>query len=165
MKKIATLSIFAALSLTVWYLESLIPLPIPLPGVKPGLANIFTLLGIVYFGKRDTALILAVRLTLSALILGNFLSLLYSAGGAVLAFVIACVLRRFYPEKVSLIGISVACATMHNIGQVTVACIIMGSFAYYSYLPLLILCGMVTGTAVGVVSGIVFKRVNIEKLL
>lgn len=165
MKRIATLSVFTALSLCVWYLESLIPLPLPLPGFKLGLANIFTLLGIVYFGKRDTALIISVRLILSALIAGNFLSLLYSAAGAFLAYGIACILRGIYPKKVSLIGISVACATMHNIGQVTIACIIMGSFAYYSYLPLLILCGMVTGTAVGLVSAICFKRINVKKLL
>ena len=83
-KKIAFLALFAALAIGIYGLESLIPNPFPIPGVKLGLANIVTLVVLRRFGIREASLVLVVRILLCALLFGNGMTLLYSAVGGIL---------------------------------------------------------------------------------
>ena len=62
----------SALAITIHLLESVIPSPIP--GLKPGFANIVTIIVLCQFGIAMAAWVNVLRVVVSSLILGTFLS-------------------------------------------------------------------------------------------
>ena len=89
-KKLVFSALLAAMSLTLYAVEGMIPPIAPIPGFRIGLAY-FPILFTMYLGGQwkayDTALILIVRVLLSALISGNLTALLFSFSGGALSFV------------------------------------------------------------------------------
>ena len=71
-KKLAIIAMLVAQASILHFVESLLPNPIPIPGVKLGLANIITLLALVVFDFRT-----AINITVLRTILGSLLSGLY----------------------------------------------------------------------------------------
>ncbi len=101
-RKLTVLALFAALALAIYSAESLLPPPIPLPGIKLGLANIITLLVLHLYRARDAAVVLLARVLLAGLLFGQAMSLLYSLCGGLLCFVAMTLasrmLHRHFPE-------------------------------------------------------------------
>ena len=75
----------AAIAIALHMVEAVIPSPIP--GVKPGLANIVTLYVLYEYGFAATAWVSILRVFASSLLLGQFLSPTFalSLSGAVLS--------------------------------------------------------------------------------
>ncbi|WP_293934369.1 Gx transporter family protein [Iodobacter sp.] len=112
---------YAALAIALSVLEAGIPSPIP--GIKPGLANIITLIALWRFGWRDAAWICLLRIMGSAIALGGFLSPGFAmslTGGlcSLLALALASGLpkRWFGPVSYSLLA-----AFAHMAGQLLLA--------------------------------------------
>lgn len=146
--RLTALAVFTVIALTLFVIESAIPVPIPIPGVKLGLANIVTLLALQFFTFPETLLVLIVRILLSAIFAGQVLSLLYSLAGGLLALFVMALINRFLSGRfVFLTGIFGALA--HNLGQICAAYLLLGSSGVFTYLPLLILSGSVTGLFTG----------------
>ena len=82
MKRTAVMGLLLALALILSYVESLIPLPIGIPGIKIGLANIVTIVVLCKLGLADAVLVSALRIFLSSLLFGNFTIMIYSLAGA-----------------------------------------------------------------------------------
>lgn len=147
-RRLTTLALFATLALAIYSLESLLPPIVPIPGIKPGLANIITLLVLHLYRARDAALVLLVRILLSALLFGQALSLLYSICGGLLCFAAMALasrlLHRHLPELTSILG-----GIFHNTGQLLVALLITGVPAVLAYMPYLLLSGIATGLFTG----------------
>lgn len=144
-KTITRCALLTALSLCLSLLEQLFPLPVPLPGVRLGFANIVTLCQLLLGEPIAAAAVLAARILLSALLFGSPVTLLYSAAGGLLAFCAMLALRRAYPRRVSVFGISIAGAAAHNIGQVCMAALLLGDTSIFAYLAALLLCAVGTG--------------------
>ena len=159
-KRVAFYAAALILSLALSYLEILLPLPIPLPGVKLGLANLITLLLLIDEKPQYILLLLISRVILCALLFGTFISFIYSLSGAALSFAGMLLIKRLYPKRISLVGVSVTGACMHNIGQVIAACMILGSAKMLYYLPPLILVAIVTGFVVGLCANILSPRLK-----
>ena len=60
-KKLAFMALLTAMALTIFVIEAQIPAPVPIPGVKLGLANIVTLVSLYLLGVRDTFAIVVLR--------------------------------------------------------------------------------------------------------
>ena len=103
-------------------------------------------------------MVLVGRLILNALLFGNFLSLIYSVAGGLLSFAVMYVALSIL--KMSPIVVSICGGIFHNIGQLTMACIVMKSMAVWSYLPYLIIGGIVTGA----INGFIVKKVSNFKI-
>ena len=73
-KKAAYLGVFTALAMIFSYLESLIPLPIGIPGIKLGLANLLIVVALYKIGTREAFAISVVRIVLSGFIFANLFS-------------------------------------------------------------------------------------------
>ena len=84
-RKIAILSMFVTISLTIFVLESLMPPVINIPGIKPGFANIVTLFLLVNTNKRSAFTVLIVRIILASIFAGQIMSLFYSLSGGILS--------------------------------------------------------------------------------
>jgi heptaprenyl diphosphate synthase len=100
----------------------------------------------------------AVRVLLSALLFGNATSLIYSLSGAALALAVMILLKRI--KLFSTVGVSVAGAVSHNIGQIIAVCFVMeNAYIAYYIVPLLI-SGTVAGIVIGVASAALVERVK-----
>lgn len=156
-KKIALLAMCVALSMILSYAESLLPSP-GVPGVKLGLANLVVIFALYKLGWGEAAGISLLRVFLVSLLFGHAASLMYSAAGAVLSLAGMILLKR--TDKLSCVAVSVIGGVLHNIGQILMAWLLMGPNVVY-YLPVLILSGTAAGIAIGVVSALIVKRVDL----
>ena len=86
--KLALMALLTAIALTIFMIESQLPPPAPIPGVKLGLANIITLVTMLLLGRREAGAVLAVRVIMGAMFSGSMASLLYSAAGGALAYIV-----------------------------------------------------------------------------
>ena len=157
-RKITICGLMTALAMIFSYIESLVPIPIPVPGVKLGLANMAIMIVMFTIGTREAVFVDIIRVVLTSMLFGNFNSFLFSISGAVLSIVVMAVLK--HTDKFSEVGISVTGGVMHNIGQIIAAIIIMDTSAIILYLPVLMISGVVTGIVIGIVASIIVKRVN-----
>ena len=86
-RKLALMAMFTAASLIVFVIEAQIPAPIPVPGVKLGLANIVTPIAMVMLGRREAGLILLVRIAgLGSMFTGGVSAFIFSIAGGALAY-------------------------------------------------------------------------------
>ena len=157
-KKIALLSMCVALAMILSYVESLLPSP-GVPGVKLGLANLVVIFALYRLGPREAAGISLLRVFLVSLLFGHAASLLYSAAGAILSLAGMILLKK--TDRLSCVAVSVIGGVLHNLGQILTAWLLMGPNVVY-YLPVLILSGTAAGVAIGAVSALLIRRVDLK---
>ena len=155
------LAMTVAAAMILSWLESMLPWFTGIPGIKVGLANIAVIFALEKFGNKEAFAVSLVRVFAMALLFGSVLSMLYSAAGAVLSLCVMILLKK--TDRFSSVGVSVAGATAHNIGQILVAGAMMGRGLLGYYLPILLVSGAVSGIAVGLASAAVTERVRIPK--
>ena len=154
------MALAVALAMILSFVESQIPPLVAIPGVKIGLANIVVIFALYKFGWKQAVLISLLRVFLVSILFGNFASLFYSIAGAVLSLSGMILLKK--TGKFSQTAVSVAGGVLHNIGQILMACILLETNVITYYLPFLILSGVIAGIAIGLVSALMVKRVNIN---
>lgn len=154
-KRIALYGMMVALAFTFSYLESLIPFDFAIPGVKLGLANLVVVVALYIMKPGEAFSIAIIRILLSGLTFGNVYSLAYSLCGGILSFIVMLLVKK---TKLSVIGVSMLGGICHNIGQIIVAAIVMGTARIAYYLPVLLVAGLITGLLLGVISKLVIDR-------
>lgn len=157
-KHIALLSMFAALAIGIYGLETLIPNPIPIPGIKLGLANIITLVVLKKYGIRDAGIVLLIRILLSALLFGQLLSLAYSLTGGILCLAGEYFVSKFLRDR-ALFIVAIFGALLHNLGQILVAIFITQVPGVIAYAPYLAICSIVTGLFTGLCAHYTLKLI------
>lgn len=150
-RKLVLLSLFVAIALMLNYFERFIPIAITIPGVKLGLSNVVSLVALSMFTFPEVLSLVILRTLLASMFYGSISALMFSMAGGVLSLIVMSLLFRFRGKGLSTVGVSVAGALGHNVGQVSVAVIILKSAAIYAYLPILLVSGVVTGILIGVV--------------
>jgi heptaprenyl diphosphate synthase len=157
-RKLTLISVLIAVAMILSYVESLIPAFVAVPGVKMGLSNIATVFALYTLGWPYAVCVSLVRVLLSSLLFGNFVSLIYSISGAALALLAMILLKKL--DCFSSVGVSVCGGVMHNAGQIIAACIVMENAAISLYLIPLIISGTLSGILIGLVSGILVERIK-----
>lgn len=147
-KKLALMAVLTAIALTIFMLEAQLPAPVPISGVKLGLANIVTLTAMLILGRREAGAILAARIVMGAVFAGNPSAMLYSAAGGVLAYAAMCLLVGVVPEK-RLWAVSAVSAVAHNMGQLLACVLVVKTPGVFIYAPALIVSGVITGVFTG----------------
>ena len=147
-KKLAFCGVLTALALGLSYAERFFPLQLifPLPGIKLGLANVVTLVALCLLGKSYAFSVLTARCLLGA-VFGNLAGLVFSLAVGLLALLVMCFAVKI--KGLSLYGASVLGAAAHNIGQILVAMVVMGSVYVAAYLPWLLVVSVLTGLLTG----------------
>lgn len=154
-KRIAYCGLFAALAILMGYVELLIPMPILIPGVKLGLANVIIVIMLYFMDAKSAFFVSLIRVLLSGLLFAGFAGLLYSLSGAMLSFAVMLLLKR--TERFSIVGVSVAGGIFHNVGQIVVAALVVENVRMAYYLPFLLVSGVVTGIVIGIVAQMALK--------
>lgn len=154
--KIAYLGLLTAFALIAGYIELLIPMPIGIPGVKLGLANLVIVWALYSLKPEEALAVNGMRILLSGFLFGNLSMILYSLAGASLSF--ACMYLAKKSQAFSVIGVSIIGGVTHNIGQLIVAVLVLETVSLLYYGPVLLLSGLVTGFLIGIITEEVRKR-------
>ena len=78
-KKLCFMAVLTAIALTIFMIENQLPSPVPIPGIKLGLANIITLTAMAILGRKEAGAILAARIIMGAIFAGSPSTFIYSA--------------------------------------------------------------------------------------
>lgn len=156
---VALYGMFISVALVMSYIESLIPIAYPVMGMKIGLANIVILWVLYSIDIKAAALISILRVLLVGFMFGSLYSIMFGLSGAVLSLLVMFLLKK--TGKFKVLGVSVAGGVAHNIGQIIAAMFILENARLVYYLPFLIVGGVVAGIAVGILGGVLYKKVKL----
>jgi heptaprenyl diphosphate synthase len=149
-----------AFAMILSFVESRIPAFVAIPGVKVGLANIAVIFTLYKFGVKEAVTVSIIRVLLISMLFGSPVSLIYSISGATLSLVSMILLKKLTP--LTEVTISVTGGVMHNVGQIAAASFMLSTNVVIYYLPFLLLSGTIAGVVVGIIAGLLIKRVHIK---
>lgn len=157
-KKVATYGILIALAFLLSYIESIVPVPIPIPGIKLGLANLVVLTGLYTMGAKEAFVLSILRIILVGFTFGSPSTMMFGLAGGILSW---CFMVLFSKTKLlSLTGVSIVGGLSHNIGQILVAVWVVKNVMLVYYLPFLLLSGALTGTVIGILGSMIVNRIK-----
>lgn len=162
-KRITQLALLTTIALIIFIVELRIPNLVPIPGVKLGLANIVTVYAMYHCTAKEIVMIVFARILLGSIFGGNISAIFYSLGGALFCLVGMMLIRRIIDEKYIWIC-SILGAVLHNIGQISVAVVMMKTPAVISYFPFLLVSGCIAGAFIGVCAQILVGRVRFDRI-
>lgn len=161
LQKIIFISLLVAQGVVIGLIENMIPYPFAFaPGAKLGLANLITIIALFTMPKRDSFLLIWLRLILTTLLVGTVSTFLYSMSGSLLSYFGMLLVKQLGPKRVSIIGISAAGGFLHNVGQLVTASWIAQSWSVMLYLPVLAFFGILSGIAIGIAANYLLQRVD-----
>jgi len=151
----------AAVALGLTILESAIPSP--LPGVKPGLANIVTLIVLARYGWRMAAWVSLLRVVGGSLLFGNFLTpgFFLSLSGASLSLLVLAFAQHLPARWFGPVSHSIYAAFAHITGQMMVVYLWLIPHAGIAYLiPIFATAALVFGTVNGLIAARFMDNAN-----
>ncbi|MBE7032396.1 MAG: Gx transporter family protein [Ruminococcaceae bacterium] len=156
-RKISIMAIFVAVGLVLQYIESRFT-PVNVPGGKLGLANIVSIINIFMFGGANATVIAVLRATLGCLMFGGVSAIPYSVLGALFSVLSMWGAKKWLYPKISMIGLSIIGAAVHNVSQIFVAVWMFSSWYVFSYLPGLLVIAVVSGAVTGYATEVFARR-------
>ena len=155
-RRMIMLALCVAVAGILHVVESGLPVLLPVPGAKLGLANMVSLFVLAAYGWRDALYVAGLRVVLGSLLGGGLLgpSFVMAMSGALVSILVMTWGRRLERPAFSLVGISILGAAAHNVAQIVVAAALVASYGLFWYLPYLLLLAVPTGffTGYGVAS-------------
>lgn len=157
-KAIAFAGVCTALALILAYIEILIPPLFPaVPGIKMGLPNIIIVFLLYKRGPLSAIAVSLLRTILVTILFGNAMAFMYSIAGSVLSLAVMILLRKL--NFLSTVGVSVAGAVAHNIGQTLMAMLLLDTTQIVYYMVVLTITGTIAGVFIGICGYLLIKRV------
>ena len=157
MQKLTLTALLTAAGLVVFVIEAQLPPLTAIPGIKPGLSNVFTMLTLFWAGPGWAFAAMVMKVSLGSLLTGQTMAFFYSLAGGTLAFLMQWALRKPLGEG-KLWVLSAFGAMGHNLGQMAVAVFVTRTEELLYYLPVLMISGIVTGIFTGLCAQLVSWR-------
>ena len=155
--KMVKISLLLAIALIVNYLESLVPLPLPLPGVKLGLANCIGLMVLCLYDEKDYVVFNALKVFMVALLRTGFGSSFFiGICGTLLSTIFTLIAYKF--SKASIYGLSVVGAVFHALGQVLMVILLYNSIYMINYLVILEVASVISGLITAFVASVTLQK-------
>lgn len=155
-RAVAITGVLTACALAVNLAEGM--LPMPLPGLKLGAANVFSLAALIMLGTREAFITAILRVVLAWLITGNVFALACGLCGAIPATAVMAIMVKRAKIRPAIASIAGACA--FNIGQVAVVSYMVKDARAALYVLPLFAIGTVAGWVVGRLAEEVCRRLN-----
>jgi heptaprenyl diphosphate synthase len=158
-RRLTILGALLAMALVLAIVETMLGalIPVPIPGVKLGLANIISMFILCAFSLGAALTVAILRTFLAALMTGGLSTFFFSAPGAVVSILVMYVVMRT-ARRLTLVGVSMLGAAVHNIMQVSVAVLATGEINLFYYAFVLLIVGAVSGTITGIVARMTFGK-------
>ena len=154
-KKLAETAVLASLAIVLGYIETLIPIPIPIPGIKLGISNLAIMLVLFRIGKKSAFGVMLIKVTVSSVLFSGFTAFAYSLCGGLLSLAVMCLLKNVLSVKF----VSAAGGIAHNLGQLFAACAVLKDWSVMVFIPYLLISGLITGVLIGVVCELFLRHV------
>lgn len=161
-RQITTMGMLVALAMVLGFVETLIPINLGIPGMKLGLANIVVVIALFLFDIKTAVVVSILRIILIAMTFGNMSMMFYSIAGASLSLLSMIAISKI--KSFSLISISIVGGIMHNVGQIICAAFVVRTNGVFTYLPVLMIAGLVSGALIGIVAGPISVRLTNVKI-
>jgi heptaprenyl diphosphate synthase len=168
--KMMAMAIMVALGVILHRLEALLPLPSP--WIKLGLANLMTLVALVFLGFKEAVIVTFLRVVLGSILGGTFLgpTFFLSLVGGIAAILIMGILYKAGKNYMSLIGISIFGAYTHTL--TTSLCVyyfLIRESSFFTLLPFFFSLALLTGILTGSIANTLSRQMqgisfNLEKL-
>ena len=149
---------FAALCLFLSAVEYAIPKPLPF--LRLGLTNVPIILSLQMMRRRDTVLLILLKVLGQGIISGTIFSyiFLFSAAGSFASGLMMMVLYALCKTYISAVGLSMAGALANNVAQLVLArYLLFGENARY-IAPILLITGLITGCALGIFTEVFMRK-------
>ena len=162
LRKALLISVFLSLSIILQIAESFIFIPLFLPGIKLGLANIVTVIVLYVYGIKEAGKIGIMRIFIAGILRNGLgMNFLFSLSGILCSLIVSSFLKK--TGKFSVMGVSIAGANFHMIGQIIVAsAIYRTNLLYVNYLPYMLLISLFTGMLTGYFAEKILERVDFK---
>lgn len=151
----------AALAITIHIAESM--LPSPLPGIKPGLANVVTIAALLLYGWRAAVWVSLLRVVVGSILIGTFLTptFVLSFSGAVAAVAVIGLGSLLPGRGLGPIGYCLLASMAHIAAQFFVAYrLFIPHEALFGLLPVLMTAGVGFGLASGLLVQAMMAHIN-----
>lgn len=164
-QRIAVCGMLLALMLVLGFVESQLPVATAVPGIKLGLSNGVLIFAVYMLNVPTAFLLMGLKVLLSGLMFGSPSAMMYAFAGGLLSMIAMSLLSRM--KDLSPVVVSMAGGVSHNVGQVAMAMLVLGTPKLLYYMAILMVAGLVTGMATGfAATGIIrrFQKENKHKL-
>lgn len=154
-----------ALAITIHIAES--ALPSPIPGVKPGLANIITIICLLQYGWRTAAWVAILRVLVGSILIGTFLSPSFalSMAGASASIIVLGLASRIPGTGLGPVGYSLLAAMAHMTAQFfTAYTLFIPHQGLFHLLPILMTVAVVFGISSGIIAKHMLNRIQEPKI-
>lgn len=156
--KITAIGMLTALAMVLGFVETLIPINLGVPGMKLGLANLIVIITLYLIDIKTAVTVSLLRIGLIAMTFGNISMMFYSIAGAALSLL--CMILAKKINGFSMVGISIIGGIMHNVGQIICAAFVVRTNGVFTYLPVLMFAGIISGMLIGIAASLVLVRVK-----
>jgi heptaprenyl diphosphate synthase len=160
--RVARLGMLLGVALALYAVES--ALPSPFPFLRIGLANIATLIALITLGFTDALAITLLRVIVASLVVGTFLGPGFglAMAGGVAGVVGMGLAARFAFPPLSVVGVSVVGAVLHNLAQLGVLSgFYTGPGPALRLLPVALLVSAATGLATGLIALFALEKLGL----
>ena len=152
---------YAAIAIAIHLLEA--GIPSPLPGVKPGLANIIVLLALIRHGSSAAIQVSLLRVLVGSLVIGTFMTptFMLSLAGALASITVLVLAARLPRRLLGPIGLALLAALAHMTAQFLLAwSIFIPHAALLNLLPVLLAVALLSGLATGILAAKLLDRME-----
>lgn len=162
-RRLTLTALFFAVALILSLVENLLPpLPIAIPGIKPGLSNIAVMYTLFFLGRSEALGVAVLKAGFAVLTRGVVAGLLSLCGG-VLSIAVMAAAMFFLKDKISYFTVSMLGAVFHNVGQFAAISMLYTSMQLWGYLPVLLIAGVAAGAVTSILLKFIlpaFKRLG-----
>jgi heptaprenyl diphosphate synthase len=154
-----------ALAITIHIAES--ALPSPLPGIKPGLANVVTIVALIQYGWATAAWVALLRVVIGSLLIGTFLSptFLLSLAGALASITVLRIATWLPGRGFGPVGYSLLAAMAHMAAQFfTAYWVFIPHAGLFHLLPVLMTAAIIFGVTSGIVTQMALQRLRADEI-
>jgi heptaprenyl diphosphate synthase len=154
-----------ALAITIHIAES--ALPSPLPGIKPGLANVVTIVALIQYGWATAAWVALLRVVIGSLLIGTFLSptFLLSLAGALASITMLRIATWLPGRGFGPVGYSLLAAMTHMAAQFfTAYWVFIPHAGLFHLLPVLMTAAVIFGVTSGIVTQMAMQRLRSDEI-
>lgn len=156
--RLTLLAVFAAMTMALAALENALP-PLPVPGARMGLSNIAVTAGMWLVSPVSGWLLGAVKVGFTLFTRGATAAVMAGAGTCLSVGATALLLPLYRRGLLSFIGVGIAAAAAHTVGQLAAASLWLTP-SVWAYAPLLLLTAAATGSVTGLLLNLTLERVS-----
>lgn len=159
-RKMVETAMLITIGIVLHLVEAWVPLPVQIPGVKLGLANVVTLVAFFGVGHKEAFIVATVRVIFGSILAGTFMttSLFMSMGGALSAFFVILLVNFIVQSRIGMPGLSALASLGHVSGQLLVAALIINHRGIFLLAPIIYLSAVITGFVTGIIAELALRR-------